>query len=80
MNREEGSGWREHARAVIERVTRETGTADLEALEKEIRAAYPFGVREHWPYKVWNDEVRKAMARLRAGDAEHQAPLFGGPA
>lgn len=76
---ETGSSWRDHAREVIDEIVKEHGTHDLDALEKAIRAAYPFGLREHWPYKVWSDEVRKTMKRLRS-DRSHgeQLPLFGG--
>lgn len=74
-----GSFWRDQAREVIDRVVKEHGTHDLDALEKAIRAAYPFGLREHWPYKVWNDEVRKTIKRLRSSPAlDEQLPLFGG--
>ncbi len=28
-------------------------------IKKLISAAYPFGERKYWPYKVWLDEVKK---------------------
>lgn len=61
------SHWRRKANEVIAQVIEEQGTADLDALEKAIRAAYPFGPRKWWPYKVWLDAVKKAMRQLRGG-------------
>jgi len=26
-----------------------------------LRAAYPFGPREHHPYRIWLDEIRRQM-------------------
>lgn len=60
------SYWGEHARAVIaEAVARglEVGEG-LPAITARIDAAYPFGPREHWPYKVWLRERRRVIGEL----------------
>ena len=49
--------WRDIARPII----REVLAKKLEPKEerKALREAYPFGIREHWPYKVWLDEIQR---------------------
>lgn len=51
------SRWRQEARAVMIRVVREQRDAGLlnddVALLRAVDAAYPFGEREHLPYKMW---------------------------
>lgn len=60
------STWRKQARAVIWKVIEEHGQhCSTEQLMKKIRAAYPFGPREMWPYQCWLNEVRAAEQRLR---------------
>jgi len=61
----QGSNWRDHSREVIAVVTKEQGIENPDALEKAIRAAYPFGERAHWPYKIWLSEVRTHMTIVR---------------
>lgn len=51
--------WREHAAPIIARVLRQTVGQDEKAIRRALHDAYPFGRREHWPYKVWLDEVRR---------------------
>lgn len=58
------SRWREHSRLVIERVIATHGTDDPEALRKAISAAYPFGQRRYYPYRIWLQEVHAAMTRV----------------
>ena len=53
--------WREHARPIIAAVIRGNPGADKETLKKLIRAAYCFGEREFWPYKIWCSEVRRQL-------------------
>jgi len=44
--------WRERAAPIIARVISEVGTTDLKILRSELREAYPFGLREYYPYKT----------------------------
>jgi hypothetical protein len=59
--------WRDTARPIIAKVLQDC--RDTGATEKQIRAAlfaaYPFGERRYFPYKVWCDEVR-AQRGLKA--------------
>lgn len=57
------SNWRSHAEHVIERVLREC-SADVppDEVERRVDAAYPFGMRDNHPYKIWLDVRRKALA------------------
>jgi hypothetical protein len=59
------SGWRMEARRVIERAVAESAGKTTEETVQAIDAAYPFGPREHWPYKAWLAERRRALALLR---------------
>lgn len=76
----QASSWRDHSREVIDQITRDMGITDPDALEKAIRAAYPFGERAHWPYRVFNEEVRRHMAIVRdlkrLGLPKDTGPLF----
>lgn len=51
--------WRERAKPIIARVLKE----HIGASDKEIRSAlyeaYPFGMRQYTPYKVWLDEIAR---------------------
>lgn len=35
---------------------------DVLELRAKLREFYPFGERKYWPYKVWCEEVRRALA------------------
>lgn len=79
------SRWRARSRAVIAAAIAayEGDVADVSALRKHISAAYPFGPREHHPYKIWLSEVAATLKRLRSEPARPQVqptsgPLFGG--
>lgn len=58
------SHWRALARKTINAVVREVGTADVPKLKAAIDAAYPFGERRLWPYKMWLLERRAAFEAL----------------
>lgn len=49
------SRWYEWAAATITRVRKEAQAQGLdpEATRRLVDAAYPFGPREHWPYRQW---------------------------
>lgn len=36
----------------------------IEERRKAISAAYPFGVREHWPYKMWLKAQKEYLGRF----------------
>lgn len=79
--------WRDHSRAVIAEVIA-SNPADL---KRALFNAYPYGQRRFHPYKVWCEEVARALGKpvkpkARKGtparrDQEMAAatlPLFGG--
>lgn len=68
--------WRDHSRRVISEVVRKSGWKTEQELRKALREAYPFGMRQYHPYKVWCDEVKKQMRRLGFGkiDEDPQQP------
>ena len=51
--------WRDRARPIIEKVLQETKGKDEKEIRQALRDAYPFGMREYHPYKIWCDEIRR---------------------
>jgi hypothetical protein len=73
--------WRESAIPIIAKVLKETEGQSEKEIKKALREAYPFGIREHWPYKVWCDEVRAQRGlkvKKRDIQPENQTDLFHG--
>lgn len=62
--------WRDYAAPIIARVIEEVGRDDMKKLRAALRAAYPFGKRKQFPYKVWCDEVRIQLLGLTGKKAE----------
>ena len=61
------SMWRDTARKVIVKVLEENkGRAD-EEIKKALRDAYPFGIRDPHPYKIWLDEIKVQTGKRRFG-------------
>ena len=59
------STWRDAARPIIARVIAEVGTADIKALRKALRAAYPFGPYKYHPCKIWRDEINVQLGKKK---------------
>lgn len=57
--------WRDRAAPIIAETIARVGRADMQALRKALRDAYPFGERAMWPYKVWCSEVRFQLGLTR---------------
>lgn len=51
--------WRDRASPIIREVLRQTRGKSEKEIRKALVAAYPFGERKYWPYKVWLDEIRR---------------------
>lgn len=75
------SAWRAEARAVVAAAWTEGRRLGLDGpeLKRHISAAYPFGERANWPYKIWFDEVRRACGRLPTDQPTMEAALEGHP-
>lgn len=56
------SRWRDAARPIIRQVI-ESSPHDEKIVRANLRAAYPFGEREMWPYKCWCREVKEQLKR-----------------
>lgn len=50
--------WRDHARPIIAAVLKETAGKPEVDIRKALKDAYPFGMREYHPYKIWLDEIK----------------------
>ena len=53
--------WRKHAAPIIARVIAEHQGDSEKDIRTALRAAYPYGERRMWPYKVWCAEVRRQL-------------------
>lgn len=53
--------WRDRAKRVIRDVLAAMPDADLKQRRAALREAYPFGPRQHHPYKIWCDEVARQL-------------------
>lgn len=72
--------WRDRCRDIIAEVIVRVGRDDPKRLRAELRAAYPFGPREHHPYKIWLDEIHRQLGTGRyarpAPDLSRELPLL----
>lgn len=59
------SFWRAKAAPIIGRVLAETAGKPEPEIRAALRAAYPFGLRRHHPYRIWCDEVRVQRGRRK---------------
>ena len=59
------SHWRRYAAPIVARVLAENRGKPEAELRGALRAAYPFGAREHHPYRIWLDEIRIQTGRRR---------------
>ncbi len=57
--------WRDHCRPIIARVLAEYSGKSVREVRAALKAAYPYGIREHHPYKIWIDEIARQMGRKR---------------
>ena len=57
------SRWRRLAAPIIAKILEETKGKPETEVRAALRAAYPFGPREHHPYKIWLDEIRIQTGR-----------------
>lgn len=69
--------WRREAQKVIYPALREGMAMGLKgrALRRHIGKQYPFGVRAHFPYRVWLDELEIALNERTPGPANPQTFL-----
>jgi hypothetical protein len=66
------SHWRRIAAPIIAKVLAETvGMPDV-AVRAALRAAYPFGPRQHHPYRLWLDEIRIQTGRRSISSRVHR--------
>jgi len=58
------SFWRLKSREVIAGALKANPGTAMPELKKRMSAAYPFGMREYTPYKIWLQEVKAALAEV----------------
>jgi hypothetical protein len=70
--------WSARSWRVIEDVHRSLPeTATYEERRKALFDAYPFGIREHFPYKAWCKAQKTYLARYLPKSKQATGPLFG---
>ena len=61
--------WRRRSMPIIAQVLLDTAGQPERVIRARLSAAYPFGEKRHWPYKVWLDEIQRQRhgpkARIR---------------
>lgn len=62
--------WRDAAIPIIAAVIKAHCTDDLKGLRKALRCAYPWGPKEHHPYKIWCDEIRRQLGLKSVKDTK----------
>ena len=55
--------WRARATPIIRDVLARTAGQPEKAIKRALVDAYPFGPREHHPYKIWLDEIRRQRGK-----------------
>jgi hypothetical protein len=74
--------WREHAKPIIKQVLKDTAGQPEKVIRKALKEAYPFGLRQYHPYKIWLDEIkvqrgkRKFNERARDVVPKNQTSIF----
>jgi len=66
------SRWRRAAAPIIARVLAENAGRPEAEVRAALRAAYPFGPREHHPYRIWLDEIRIQTGRRQLSGRERR--------
>lgn len=74
------ASWREWADSVLRELWQECAKQGRAPSKQEIYDAYPFGMREYTPYKVWLEEVRWFKDGCPAVSARHPGHAIGSPA
>jgi hypothetical protein len=69
---------RDRVRPIIARIIESAGTKDMKSLRAALRAAYPYGVRKYWPYKVWCSEIQiqLGLRKTRFPVDRNTIPMF----
>ena len=68
------SRWRILARDVIRDVIKNNPNTEYKELKKKISEAYPFGLREMHPYKIWLDEVKYQLGEKKRKTSQADNP------
>ena len=66
------SHWRRIAAPIIARVLAENAGKPEPEVRAALRSVYPFGAREHHPYKIWLDEIRVQAGRRKLTPRERR--------
>lgn len=59
------SSWRDKARPIIGRVIEETKSDNEKVIRKALAAAYPWGEKKNFPYKIWCDEINVQLGKRK---------------
>lgn len=53
--------WRDECAPIIAEVIQRVGKSDMKLLRRQLRKAYPYYGRSHWPYRVWLSEIKRQL-------------------
>lgn len=74
--------WRDQCKPIIARVLAEMNGEPERDIKAALKAAYPFGIREYHPYKIWCDEIKvqrgkKKLKVKQKGEAPQKPSMPG---
>lgn len=61
---------------IIRNVLKDNEHSTESELKQALKDAYPFGERKHWPYKIWCDCVKRALAGRRLSETKPENSLL----
>lgn len=70
--------WRERAAPIIARVLESTAGQPEDEVRRALFDAYPFGPRQHFPYKTWLSEIKRQRRLVTQKADTRPAPLLDG--
>lgn len=71
--------WRASAKPIIAEVLKQTIGKSEKDIREALKEAYPWGVRQYHPYKVWLDEIKvqRGLKRKKSDiPPDNQTDLF----
>lgn len=70
------NSWEAESMQIIRNVLKDNEHSTESELKQALKDAYPFGERKHWPYKIWLDCVKRALAGRRLSETKPENSLL----
>lgn len=70
------NSWEAESMQIIRNVLKDNEHSTESELKRALKDAYPFGERKHWPYKIWCNCVKRALAGRRLSETKPENSLL----